>query len=234
MTGSLCDEPVNLYPGIRLALLIRPGAEYNAMHALAVAERWSLVESRAANAPDVIEAADVAVLYSSTITPSLIGSVAGLARTYRKPRLLVLGGDRDPQRIADVLRAGADDYLLFPFVSEECAARVRLLASWQPSPARSTHLTFDSSSREIVMDGFARARLTEREWAALVALRSAEERPVSAERLSVLLWGDDCHSSTVASVLSRLRRKLRRSGIDAFMITTVRGKGYVMQPSQAR
>jgi DNA-binding response OmpR family regulator len=151
------------------------------------------------------------------------------ASRYSQTCTLVIAEDRDPLHIADVLRAGADDYLAAPYADEECAARLQSLilhAQHLAGRQRRGQVAFDFASRT-VGDGTTVVALSAREWDVLVALLEADDQPLTGAELSTTLWGADSHQSTLATTISRLRRKLHDHGLSAFDIQTVRGQGYV-------
>jgi DNA-binding response OmpR family regulator len=170
----------------------------------------------------------VVVIGACTVTSETLLLCAEVARNPQTCTL-VLAEDRDPQHVADALRAGADDYLATPYASEECAARLRSLilhAQHQAIRRRCGQVSFDFASRTIG-DGVSVVSLSVREWDVLVALLEADDQPLTGAELSTTLWGESSHQSTLATTISRLRRKLQEHRLTALDIQTVRGEGYV-------
>jgi DNA-binding response OmpR family regulator len=170
---------------------------------------------------------DVTVVYSGVISAELLELIAH-ASTNSFHRILVVSWDRDPQRIADILHAGADDYLPVPFAAEELVARVNAIANRtrsQEGKSFERNVAFDFSTRTIITPR-NHASLSSQEWALLMALLDAEERTVSVNELSDAMPGKPSPGAIVA-VLSRLRRKLKAQELDAITIVTVRGMGYM-------
>ena len=171
--------------------------------------------------------ADVTVIYAGVISSELLELVAKAA-TDPTRRILVVSWDRDPQRIADVLHSGADDYLPVPFAAEELIARVNAIASRRhPPDGKSTEssIAFDFSTRTVITPR-KHAALSAQEWTLLMALLDAEGRTVSVNELSEVMPGNPS-SGAIVAILSRLRRKLKSENIDAISIVTVRGMGYL-------
>lgn len=124
------------------------------------------------------------------------------------------------------LEAGADDYIVKPFEVDELLARIQALI-------RRTHgfgqmhlgdLEIDRLRRLVSLAGRT-LDLTAREYALLLCLAQHEGRPVARSELLTQVWATqfDPGSNLVDVQVSRLRDKL---GAHAWMIDTVRGKGY--------
>mgnify|MGYP005814485601 CR=1 FL=1 len=124
------------------------------------------------------------------------------------------------------LQAGADDYLLKPFEVEELLARVQALLRRATGHGRLQvgPLSIDQMQHKVTAEGEAIA-LTQREFMLLLHLAQHRHRVVSRSELWSAVWSlqFDPESNVVEAHMSRLRQKLGRH---AWMIDTVRGRGY--------
>jgi DNA-binding response OmpR family regulator len=175
------------------------------------------------------------VIGAERVTSELL---LGSANASRDPltRVMVVCPDREPQLIADVLRSGADDYLVYPFLAEECRARIRSLVEFSlsiPQRRRFGYLAFDFPARAVI-DGAARVSLSPGEWDVLLALLDADGDPVGLAELAEHVRPEPGNVVSLASTISRLRRKLREGGIDGLDIDTISGRGYAIQRRRQR
>jgi len=147
------------------------------------------------------------------------------ARKSRVPVLVATARDSVDQRIAG-LDAGADDYVLKPFVLEEVLARIRALlrrASGRAEPVfEHAGVRINTATREATRDGEP-VTLSAREWAVLEALLVRPGAVLSRSQLEEKLysWQTEVSSNAVEVYVHGLRRKL---GTD--LVRNVRGVGY--------
>ena len=173
----------------------------------------------------------------------LPGAPDGMAvcRTLRAegnqvPILIVTARDALTSRIAG-LDAGADDYLVKPFATEELAARVRALLRRprhaQPVVLRVGDLALDTATR-LAERGQRRIHLTAREYAMLELLMQHAGSVLTRDAISRHVWDDnfDPGSNIIDVYINRLRQKLDRDG-EPRLIHTLRGQGYVCRPERA-
>ncbi len=141
------------------------------------------------------------------------------------PVLIITARDQLSDRISG-LDAGADDYLVKPFQSDELCARLRAVvrrSQGRVTPALEWQgVRVDPASRNVERDGVA-VRLGAHEYRTLVALLERRGRAVSREALEAQVYGGGgtLESNTIAVYVHQLRRKLG----DDFIIT-VHGIGY--------
>lgn len=149
------------------------------------------------------------------------------ARRDAVPVLVATARDAVGDRVAG-LDAGADDYIVKPYDTDELLARVRALL--RRSAARGEPLishkgvALNPATREASLNGEALS-LTPREWALLEPMLQRPGVVFSKAQLEQKLysWKDDVSSNAVEVYVHGLRRKL---GAD--FIHTVRGLGYVV------
>ena len=151
------------------------------------------------------------------------------------PILILTARDAVGDRV-DGLDAGADDYLVKPFSTEELLARLRALTrrSHPESEAASEVLTFadltlDPQSRE-VSRGDRRISLTRTEFALLQAFMEHPRRVLDRSWLLNEVWGFDfpTTANSLEVYIGYLRRKTEQEG-EPRLIHTVRGIGYVLR-----
>lgn len=144
------------------------------------------------------------------------------------PVLILTARDTVADRVKG-LDSGADDYLVKPFDLEELAARIRALLRRHGGRAVPVichgNLALDPAAHAVTLDGRP-ADLSPREFAILQALLENAGHVLSRERLEQSLygWDEEVESNAVEVHIHHLRRKL-----DAGLIRTVRGVGYVIE-----
>lgn len=150
---------------------------------------------------------------------------------FAPAKVLVISEDRDPQVIADVLRSGADDYLVSPFETPELAARMYSLVTrvWPSTDRRvSRRIAFDFDTRSIAAGPYS-VRFTPLEWDVLCVLMEHDGDPIPAGSVVHELDFRTLQPSTIPTVISRIRRKLAANSFEAISVTTVQNRGYVAQ-----
>jgi two-component system, OmpR family, response regulator MprA len=171
---------------------------------------------------------DVIVL--DAIMPGLDG--LAVARRLRAkgvsvPILMLTARDAVGDRVAG-LDAGADDYLVKPFATEELLARVRaLLRRGVDAPLLAfADISLDTGSRLLVRGGRT-VELTQREAALLELLLQRPGKVLSRRTAMTSVWSDG--SATTENVVDRYVAYLRRKLGDPPLIHTVRGAGFVLR-----
>ena len=150
-----------------------------------------------------------------------------------KVPVLVLTASGDTSDRVHGLNAGADDYLPKPFNLSELEARLRALHRRNLGAVHSVLgvglLEYDTVSRRFTIDA-RHLELPPREHDLLEALIARLSRPVSKDVLADRLRSSEAVLShdALEVYVHRLRRRLQGSGA---AIHTVRGLGYVLEPS---
>jgi two-component system response regulator MprA len=151
------------------------------------------------------------------------------------PILLLTARVEVGDRVAG-LDAGADDYLVKPFVIDELLARCRALVR-RASPSTATSvltvgdLTLNSLSRE-VKRGDRHLVLTKTEFDLLELLMQRPNTVVTREQIYEDIWGYDFETSSKSLdvYIGYLRRKTEEQG-ESRLVYTVRGVGYTVKAS---
>jgi two-component system, OmpR family, response regulator len=149
------------------------------------------------------------------------------ARHATVPVLVATARDAVGDRVAG-LDAGADDYVVKPYDTDELLARVRALlrrSAGRGEPVFSHKgVTLNPATREAAVDGEP-VSLSAREWAVLEPMLARPGVVFSRAQLEEKLygWKDDISSNAVEVYVHGLRKKLGSE-----MIQTVRGLGYVV------
>ena len=185
----------------------------------------------------VVEGADALAAVEQS-TPDLIVLDVGLpgldglavcrrlrAKGLATPVLLLTARDAVPDRVAG-LDAGADDYLVKPFATDELLARVRALLRRGKEPEERLafgDLTLDVPTRAVTRGGESIA-LSAREADLLELLLRHVRRVVTREQAVAQIWQGGANLNVVDRYVSNLRRKLG----DPPLIETVRGVGFII------
>jgi two-component system response regulator MprA len=151
------------------------------------------------------------------------------------PILLLTARVEVGDRVAG-LDAGADDYLVKPFVVDELLARCRALLRRNAAASSTTvlrvgDLTLNTLSRE-VHRGERGIMLTKTEFDLLELLMQQPGTVVSRDTIYEAIWGYnfETNSKSLDVYIGYLRRKTEE-GAESRVVYTVRGVGYTVKAS---
>jgi DNA-binding response OmpR family regulator len=159
--------------------------------------------------------------------------VLRMLRAVSDVPVIVATARDDEREVVRTLDAGADDYVVKPFSSEQLDARIRAVLR-RRSGGRPTSsplievggLAIDPATRQVTLDGVA-LELSRKEFDLLQHLAAAGERVVSKRELLADVWQQAYGGAdkTVDVHLSWLRKKLGESAAEPRYLRTVRGVG---------
>ncbi len=151
----------------------------------------------------------------------------------RSPMLVLMARDTVDDRVA-CLEAGADDYFLKPYRSEEFLNLIRLYLKPEidnTEQLRFGDLVLDMSTRRVINNGRA-IDLTMKEFELLKYLMEHPREVLTREQILENVWGYDFmgESNVIEVYIRYLRLKIEDEG-QKRLIQTVRGVGYVLRES---
>ena len=149
------------------------------------------------------------------------------ARKQSVPVLVATARDAVGDRVAG-LDAGADDYVVKPYDTDELLARIRALLRRAAGRAEPVYehkgVCINPATREATVQGVP-VVLSAREWAVLEPLIARPGMVLSRQQLEDKMygWGDEVSSNAVEVYVHGLRKKL-----GAEVLLNVRGVGYLV------
>ena len=159
-------------------------------------------------------------------------------REFSATPIIILTAKGDEHDLVRGLDAGADDYVVKPFSSQELLARVRAvlrrsethgLEDYHHKIFRHGDLVLDVDRASVVVRG-EEINVTATEFRLLVSLAGSMGDVLTREELLASVWGPDYRNEkTILWVtLSRLRQKIELDPKNPVHIVTRQGIGYAM------
>lgn len=154
---------------------------------------------------------------------------------HTEPILMLTAKGQVEDRVTG-LDAGADDYLVKPFSTDELLARVRaLLRRTRRETKAARELVLGGIRIDLMLQrawrGAEELHLTAKEMAMLRLLADAEGGPVTRERFLDVVWGYGAFPTTrtVDNHVASLRAKLEPDPARPRWLKTVHGVGYRLE-----
>lgn len=148
-------------------------------------------------------------------------------RKNETPVMVLTAKDTVADRVLG-LDSGADDFVIKPFELDEVCARLRALARRSEGRSAPTiaykGVVLDPAAHQVTFNN-DKIELSQKEFEILNFLMSNIGKVISRARLeeSLYSWNSDIESNAVEVHIHHLRKKL-----DASLIRTVRGVGYII------
>ena len=187
---------------------------------------------------DLVRSFDPEVIVLDIMMPKIDGiTLLPRLRELTQAPILMLTAKGDTEGKVSSLSAGADDYLVKPFVFEELIARLhaklRRPQLIEDNVLRWRDVSINANTHE-AWRGKQRLEFTQREFELLSVFMREPRRVFSKDHLLEIVWGHDFEGgpNIVETYISYLRAKIDRPGEPGSFIRTVRGVGYGVSQQQ--
>jgi two-component system, OmpR family, KDP operon response regulator KdpE len=158
-------------------------------------------------------------------------TLISMIRAASRVPIIVITANDEGRTLVRALDAGADDYVVKPFGTDQVAARMRAVLRrvghpGQPEALRVGELVINERTRVATLGGDA-LPLSRKEFDVLFTLASRAGEVVTKRELLAEVWRDAYGSSerTLDVHLSWLRRKLGETAAEPRYLVSVRGVG---------
>ncbi|MCE5255574.1 MAG: response regulator transcription factor [Spirochaetaceae bacterium] len=155
-------------------------------------------------------------------------------RSWSSVPVIVVSVRDSESDIVQLLKAGADDYVVKPFYTNELIARIEAVQRRRITTAdvvfRSWKLTVDLSSRKVLVRDEV-IHLTPTEYAVLALLVQYAGRIVIREFILKEIWGPagPSEEGNLRFYINSLRKKIEDDPSNPILITTETGVGYRLE-----
>lgn len=218
------DEP-------KLVRLVREVLTATGFEVLSTGSGENAVEMAALEQPDLI-------LLDIVLSGPADGySVARHLREFSDVPIIMLTAKARESDLLQGFDAGADDYVVKPFSSQELLARVRaVLKRARREPAASTEaeivcgeLRLDLARRRVMIGG-GEVHLTPTEYNLLLEFATHRNQVLLHEQLLTAVWGTEYRDDIdyLRAYIRYLRHKLEPDPANPRRIVTVPGVGYML------
>lgn len=180
---------------------------------------------------------DVDVVLVDLRLPGIQGLdlIRSLRGTSQVP-IVIVTAQTDSHDVVAGLEAGADDYVVKPFIAKELMARIRAqirrAQSVDETPKKLIcgNIEIDTESYEVARDGLT-ITVSRIEFHVLAELIAARGKVLSRDFLLRRVWGyrNAGDGRVVDNLIYRLRSKIEADPANPVLLTTVRGFGYRMR-----
>jgi two-component system KDP operon response regulator KdpE len=163
-----------------------------------------------------------------------VGLTARLRERTSAPIVVLLERGREQERVA-ILDAGANDYLVRPFATDDLLARMRVWlretervhAARAPFDSRTERVRIDRDRRSLFVEG-REIHITPLERKLLLALAHSSGRSMSEEQILAAVWGPKSTMRTqyLRAHVRQLRQKIEKDPERPRYLVTEAGGGY--------
>jgi DNA-binding response OmpR family regulator len=167
-------------------------------------------------------------------------TLISMIRAASRVPIIVITANDDSHTLVRALDAGADDYVVKPFGTDQLAARMRAVLrraghTEAPEPLKVGDLVVNERTRLATLAGEP-LQLSRKEFDVLLALAARAGEVVTKRELLAEVWRDAYGSSerTLDVHLSWLRRKLGETAAEPRYLVSVRGVGIRLDDPTAR
>jgi len=201
-------------------------------------EGWEVMEATEGEAAiAAFQRAPADVVLIDIMLPGIDGfEVCRQVRRLSDVPIIMVTARNDTHDVVAGLEAGADDYLVKPFVPKELSARIRALLrrarATEPGVSRMRFGDLEIVPQEgLVTRNGQQIHLTKTEFRLLVELATGMGRVFSREALLERVWGQDYFGDgrLVDVHIRRLRTKVEADPANPRHVVTIRGLGYKLQ-----